>query len=110
MSQKQLRRSAWPSLQWSSDELIAARGLDNDIQARKRKTKERQACELECFFFSCGVRERCFFRPNPKYICTAVPSIREDDIDLFVLVLLWMLRVLLLLLLISKTAVSLRSV
>eukprot|EP00903_Cladosiphon_okamuranus_P016168 g14921.t1 len=32
VSQKQLRRSAWPSLQWSSDELIAARGLDNDIQ------------------------------------------------------------------------------
>lgn len=35
VSQKQLRRSAWPSLQWSSDEVIAARGLDNDIQARK---------------------------------------------------------------------------
>ena len=35
VSQKQLKRSAWPSLQWSGDELIAARGLDNDIQASK---------------------------------------------------------------------------
>ena len=41
VSQKQLRRSAWPSLQWSSDELIAARGLDNDIQARKTNAWNR---------------------------------------------------------------------
>ncbi|CAN0170031.1 unnamed protein product, partial [Ectocarpus sp. 13 AM-2016] len=39
VSQKQLRRSAWPSLQWSSDEVIAARGLDNDIQARGSLSK-----------------------------------------------------------------------
>lgn len=54
MSQKQLRRSAWPSLQWSSDELIAARGLDNDIQASK-KDRRSGACVISTIF-SCGVR------------------------------------------------------
>ncbi|CAN0052509.1 unnamed protein product, partial [Choristocarpus tenellus] len=30
--QKAHKKASWPSLQWSSDELIAARSQDNDIQ------------------------------------------------------------------------------
>lgn len=42
VSQKQLRKAAWPSLQWSSDEVVAARALDNEIQVRQVQMLDEQ--------------------------------------------------------------------
>ncbi|CAM9309742.1 unnamed protein product [Ascophyllum nodosum] len=74
VSQKKFQKSAWPSLQWSSDELIAARGLDNDIQIYHGQhfdqgIASRVTCpKLGAFSLAPG--------PAPYRIATFVPEIK----------------------------------